>query len=313
MVPPPTAHHHIFGAKVIRMYKLRPSSLAVFSNCYKMKLLTSKSAAWKWFLSLFQWFLALSWNYFAVSTHSTLMQRAMISDRKQAIRLWIIFTHLQDLVGRVCLVAVQESVVDHVTRPLPIERQLHHLRRGGGGPLGETVQRNVFQQSVITNPTQQVDLNDRRQWRTRSDCKTLLEIWHWFIAYRRNRKKVFNYHSKESGLQNNMPLYPCVWLVCGRRKLESAAVVNCLNSINHLELHNTQVNFHNLPAVDWAAAMNHAFQSSGYWPRKLCSIPLGKTLYPRCLVWMGVNVGWRSEGVNLRPRTALATHLLYCI
>lgn len=37
----------LFEAKVIRMYKRRPSSLAVFSNCYKMKLLTSKSAAWK--------------------------------------------------------------------------------------------------------------------------------------------------------------------------------------------------------------------------------------------------------------------------
>lgn len=178
--------------------------------------------------------------------------------------------------------AVQESVVDHVTRPLPRERQLHHLRRGGGGPLGETVQRNVFQQSVVTNPTQQVDLNDRRQWRTRSECKTLLEIWHWFIAYRSNRTKVFNYHSKEPGLQNNMPLYPCVWLVCGRRKLETAAVVNCLNSINHLELHNTQVNFQNLPAVDSAAAMNHAFQSSAYCllAQKTLLDPFGQNTSP---------------------------------
>lgn len=70
--------------------------------------------------------------------------------------------------------AIQESIVDHVARPLPVERQLHCFRWWDGCPLSETVQRNVFQQCVITNPTQQVDLNDDRQ----SDCKTGLEIWH---------------------------------------------------------------------------------------------------------------------------------------
>lgn len=90
----------------------------------------------------------------------------------------MIVTHLQYLVGRVCLVAVQESIVDHVTCALPIEGQLHRLRWWDSCPLGETVQRSVFQQSVITNPTQQVDLNDDRQCRTRSHCKTRREIWH---------------------------------------------------------------------------------------------------------------------------------------
>lgn len=48
-------------------------------------------------------------------------------------------THLQYLVGCVCLVAVEESIVDHMTCPLPVERQLHHLSGWSGGPLCETL------------------------------------------------------------------------------------------------------------------------------------------------------------------------------
>lgn len=67
-------------------------------------------------------------------------------------------THLQYLVGRVCFVAVEESIVDHMTCPLPVEGQLHHLRWWSGSPLCETLQRSVLQQSVVMNSTQQIDL-----------------------------------------------------------------------------------------------------------------------------------------------------------
>lgn len=49
-------------------------------------------------------------------------------------------TDLHYLVGCVCVVAVQESIVDHVTCPLPIERQLDHLHWRNSCLLGETVQ-----------------------------------------------------------------------------------------------------------------------------------------------------------------------------
>lgn len=73
-------------------------------------------------------------------------------------------TNLQDLVGRISLVAVEESVVHHVTGALPVERQLHHLRWKRRIPLCEALQRGVLQHSVVTNPTQQVDLKEE-QWR----------------------------------------------------------------------------------------------------------------------------------------------------
>ena len=78
-------------------------------------------------------------------------------------------THLQYLVGCFCLVAVEESIVDHMTRPLPVERQLHHCCWWSGGPLCETLQRNILQQCVVTNSTEQVDLKDwnhlRSEWK----------------------------------------------------------------------------------------------------------------------------------------------------
>lgn len=55
---------------------------------------------------------------------------------------------------------VEESIVDHMTCPLPLEGQPHHLRGGGAGPLREALQGNVLQQSVVTNSTEQVDLKD---------------------------------------------------------------------------------------------------------------------------------------------------------
>lgn len=74
-------------------------------------------------------------------------------------------THLQDLVGRVCLVVVEESVVDHLTCPLPIGRQLHHLHWWCGGPLCETVHRGILQQSVVTNSTEHIDLKEnKKKW-----------------------------------------------------------------------------------------------------------------------------------------------------
>ena len=44
-------------------------------------------------------------------------------------------THLQYLVGSVCLVVVEESIVDHMTCPLPVVRQLQLLHWWAGGPL----------------------------------------------------------------------------------------------------------------------------------------------------------------------------------
>lgn len=72
-------------------------------------------------------------------------------------------THLQYLVGSVCLVVVEESIVDHMTCPLPGGRQLHHPNWWCGGPLRETVQRNILQQGVVTNSTEQVDLKGLRK------------------------------------------------------------------------------------------------------------------------------------------------------
>jgi len=71
-----------------------------------------------------------------------------------------VVTNLQYLVGCICFVVIQESIVNHVTCPLPVERQLHHLCWRRRSLLYEALQRHILLQSVVTNSTEQVDLKD---------------------------------------------------------------------------------------------------------------------------------------------------------
>lgn len=69
-------------------------------------------------------------------------------------------THLKYLVGCICLVVIEESVVGYMACPLPGKRQLHHLSWWCGDPLCEALQGNILQQSDVTNSTEQVNLKD---------------------------------------------------------------------------------------------------------------------------------------------------------
>lgn len=75
-----------------------------------------------------------------------------------------------------------------------------------------------------------------------------------------------------------MPLCLDVCQVCGRQKLETAAVINWLKSINHVELQNTPVNFHS-----WAVNHTRLFiiQLLPIGSEKYSSIPVGQSLYPQ--------------------------------
>lgn len=70
-----------------------------------------------------------------------------------------LLTHLQYLVGCICFVVIEESVVDHMTCPLPEEWQLDGLD-WCGGPLCEALQGVVLQQRVVTDSTEEVDLKN---------------------------------------------------------------------------------------------------------------------------------------------------------
>lgn len=53
--------------------------------------------------------------------------------------------HLQYLVGCICFVVVEESIVHHMTCTLPVERQLDCPSWWCDGPLCEALQGNIFQ------------------------------------------------------------------------------------------------------------------------------------------------------------------------
>ena len=72
--------------------------------------------------------------------------------------LGLYVTHLHYLIWGVCLVVVEESFVYHMTGPLPMGGQLHHLRAGAA--LGEALHRRVLQDGVVSQTAEEVHLGE---------------------------------------------------------------------------------------------------------------------------------------------------------